>query len=146
MDECREIRNEFSDDVSLTLTLLPLWVSENCRHLIYVRVYVTQWQLYLSIVMFVLILLPVLNNSPPPQRYLKMDLCWVIINRPSLSLWLNLLTYFIYVWITVESVDTVVLIVSSLLLIMICTQHWWNDKWRKKSKVPWEKPSVEPHL
>jgi len=42
MDECREIRNEFSEDVSLTLTLLPVWVSENCRHLIFVRVYVTQ--------------------------------------------------------------------------------------------------------
>jgi hypothetical protein len=42
MDECREIRNEFSDDVRLMLTLLSLWVSENGRHLIFVRVYVTQ--------------------------------------------------------------------------------------------------------
>jgi len=53
MDEFREIRNEFTEDVGLTLTSLTVWVSENCRHLIFVRLHITQWQLYLSLVIFV---------------------------------------------------------------------------------------------
>ncbi|GFG29057.1 hypothetical protein Cfor_02087 [Coptotermes formosanus] len=46
MDKCREIRNECSEDGCLMLTSLPDLVLENVRHVIFDRVYLTQWQLY----------------------------------------------------------------------------------------------------